>query len=199
MPTAIFNHSLRVYLFALRLARTANPAWIDEKRVDLLFTACIFHDLGATDQHNGEQRFEVEGADAAVAHLQHYGYSGEETHDVWVAIALHTSAGIADRISELALLVRTAVLIDFGELERLSRAATVHFGLDKDSVMEGWKAHQKEVEVSLPRAGIEKVLGDAITDQAMQKQWKAPAASWPGVLLRAKLAAPERTGVNPAF
>ena len=45
----------------------------------------------------------------------------------------------------------------------------------------------------------EKILGDAVTEQAIQQPAKAPPASWLGILLRAKLTEPEWDGVNKAF
>jgi hypothetical protein len=54
-------------------------------------------------------------------------------------------------------------------------------------------------EREFPRDGIEKVLGDAVTDQALVHPEKAPMVSWPGVLLRSKRENMEWEGVNKAF
>ena len=82
----------------------------------------------------------------------------------------------------LARLLRQAVLIDFGSQ------------LNKEDQDARYNAEQ-----SSPRVGIEKILGDAVVDQALRQPQKAPAASWPGILLRAKKESPEWDGVNKAF
>ena len=181
LPLAIVHHSMRVYLFANWLARREKSEWADH---DLLFVASFCHDLGASHHHNGPQRFEVEGADAAADILRVHGREEQDVHEVWTAIALHTSPGIAERITPLARLVRLGVLIDF-------RPAT-HQALD--AVVYG-----QEIESKLPRLDIEKVLSDAVVQQAVQNPQKAPPASWPNNLYKSYLENPGWTGVNRAF
>lgn len=60
-------------------------------------------------------------------------------------------------------------------------------------------------ESLFPRGKIEKVLGDAVVEQALGKEdgeerkVKAPAASWAGVLVRGSVENPGWGGVNKAF
>ncbi len=63
LPPAILNHSIRVFLYANFLASHEGSVWAADDKFDLLFVACILHDIGATDRFNGHERFEVEGAD----------------------------------------------------------------------------------------------------------------------------------------
>jgi HD superfamily phosphohydrolase YqeK len=185
LSRSIMNHSLRVYFYATALAKHNNSVYFsDPAKHDLLFTACLFHDIGTTDAYNGPARFEVEGADAAVEHLSKYGVPEQDKHDVWTAIALHTSPQIAERIGELAKLVRLAVITDFG---RKSEAWYVLAPL------------KAKLEEEYGRAEIEKVLGDKVVEQAKKNPEKAPMASWPGVMYKAHLAEPEWEGVNKAF
>ncbi|KAK5460887.1 hypothetical protein LTS15_002950 [Exophiala xenobiotica] len=181
LPLSIVHHSLRVYLFANWLARKEQHSWTDNES---LFVACICHDLGASQHHNGPQRFEVEGADAAADLLRKHGKSEQEAHQVWTAIALHTSPGIAERITPLARLVRLGVLMDFRPAIRQEMAAV---------------AYGAEIEAKLPRLEIEKILGGAVVNQAVQNPKKAPAASWPNNLYKSYLENPEWRGVNRAF
>ena len=181
---AILNHSLRVYLYTLAISHREAQDLDSEGRLALLFAACILHDIGTTNAHDGSQRFEVEGADAAAELLRAKGVTESAVHDVWIAIALHTSPGIAERISPLARLVRLGVTIDF------KRPAAMGF----TSAAEMWG-----FEAEFPRMGIEKVLGDAVVAQARWNPEKAPAASWAGVLLRSALENPGWEGVNKAF
>jgi HD superfamily phosphohydrolase YqeK len=185
LPPAILNHSIRVYLLAKALGDRSDSTYIkDAAKHDLLFTACILHDIGTTSEYDGPQRFEVEGADAAASLLRLHGIPEEDAHQVWMAIALHTSPHIAERINELSKLVREAVLLDFGK------------GLSKLEAAENVK---RQMEERYPRLGIEKVLGDAVVEQAVKKPQKAPAASWPNNLYRAYVAEPEWEGVNKGF
>ena len=182
-PT-ILNHSIRVYLYAKALSDREQNCWVTTDRIPLLFTACILHDIGTTTAHDGPQRFEVEGGDAAAEVLRASDYDETAVQEVWVAIALHTSPGIAERISPLARLVRLAVAIDF------KRPANM--GLTDE-------AEVKEFEGRFPRGDIEKVLGDAVAEQGMRRPEKAPAATWPGGLLRSKRENLGWEGVNKAF
>ncbi|OAL23995.1 hypothetical protein AYO22_06019 [Fonsecaea multimorphosa] len=163
LPLTIVHHSLRVYLLANWLAQ---------------------REKSAAQVHNGPQRFEVEGADAAANFLRGQSRSEAEAHEVWTAIALHTSPGIAERITPLARLVRLGVLIDFRPATRAALDA---------------EAYAKSIEAKLPRLDIEKILGDAVVQQALQNPAKAPAASWPNNLYKSHLENPEWTGVNRAF
>lgn len=195
LSKAIFNHSVRVYLLAKWLAEKEHSEWADADHLPLLFVACICHDFGTSDEYNGKQRFEVEGADAAVAHLKSHNCDAGDAHKVWVAIAIHTSTGIAERIDPLARVVRLAVKMDFSSDLRDRLQA---------------QQYSKEIEQRIPRMQIEKVLADAVVQQAVKipqnidrSTWpdseKHPKASWPGILLHAHALNPEHEGVNLAF
>lgn len=182
LPPPIINHSVRDFLIAQWTAQREQLEWDTPAKKSLLCVACILHDIGCANQFDGPQRFEIKGADAAATYLRQHDVSSSDVHEVWQAIALHTSPGIAERISMLARLLRQAVLIDFGS--QLKKE-------DQDA--------RYNAEQSFPRDGIEKILGDVVVDQALRQPQKAPAASWPGILLRAKKESPEWDGVNKAF
>lgn len=162
----ILAHSIRVFLYARQLSEQESSTWHQEPRLPLLLVACIFHDIGTTDRYNtGPTRFEIEGADAAVKFLQQYGVSDRDKHDVWMAIALHDTPQIAERISGLVRLVRVAVMADF------KRASAVAL-FDASTVV--------AFEEQFPRGEVEKVLGDTVVKQALKVPEKAPPACWPG-------------------
>lgn len=192
----ILNHSLRVYLIAKWLAENEGDENLTQpESLRLIFVAALFHDMGTCDLYNGSQRFEVEGADAAKAHLKAHMISEADSQKVWVAIALHTSPGIAERIDPFTRLIRTAVKIDFSTAQQEQHKAT--------EIVD-------TIEAVLPRLDIESVLADSVVRQAKKIPelaegpfWpdseKHPKASWPGILLKAHLENPGYEGVNPAF
>lgn len=182
LPPAILNHSVRVAILAVWLAHREQSEWANPAKRSLLCVACLLHDVGCAGQFDGPQRFEVEGGDVAADYLRQNNVAPSDVHEVWQAIALHTSPGIAERISVCARLVRKAVLIDFGT------------NLDEESL-----DARRAAEQSFPRLDIEKCLGDTVVDQALRQPQKAPPASWPGILVRAKKDFPEWNGVNKAF
>lgn len=192
---SILNHSLRVYLLAHSLSTREKSLYTTtQTHLPLLFTASILHDIGTTAPHAGPQRFEVEGADGAQTLLRSHGVSEADAHHVWTAIALHTSPGIAERISPLARLVRMGVAQDFKRTAALRLAVEREIG---------------DFEARFPRGEVEKVLGDGVVEQvlALEREGKgeesmgvkAPAASWPGILLRSARENPGWEGVNKAF
>ncbi|KAF1969659.1 hypothetical protein BU23DRAFT_476116 [Bimuria novae-zelandiae CBS 107.79] len=189
---SILNHSIRLYLYTKTLAASRDSLYhTDPAKHDLLFIACLFHDIGTTEMYNGAQRFEVEGADAAVAFLEKNSkgkLSEEDKQQVWYTIALHTTKGIVHRMGELPALMREALEIEFSignwkEVEGLPDVEEL----------------KRQFEERFPREEIEKVLGDAVAQQAVKRPEKAPKATWPGALLRAYLEDPEWKGVNKGF
>lgn len=176
---AIVNHSMRVFRFAEAIAGHEAEA------VDLLALqiAALFHDAGTAKNHDGPHRFEIEGADAAAAFLTGQGWGAPRVDAVWEAIALHTSPQIAERRGPVTRYLRLGVRTDFGDETLLP-----HVG-----------GHRSAAEALHPRLGIEQVLADAVVEQAIRDPAKAPPSSWPGALLQAHLADPDRPGVNPAF
>jgi hypothetical protein len=157
---AIVNHSVRTYLHAARIARDRDV----DHPADLLFLACVLHDIGTADAYDGTQRFEVDGADAAARFLTEQGFAAPDVDQVWEAIALHTSPHIAERRGPVPMLTRLGVLADFD-------AANADAFADR-----------------YPRLDVERVLTGAVVAQALRNPAKAPASTWPGGLYRAYLA-----------
>lgn len=160
---AIRDHSLRVHRYAVRIARHRG---IDEYPDDLLFAACVLHDIGTADAYDDPVRFEVAGADAAARFLTERGVPADGVDQVWQAIALHTSPQIAERRGVLPLLTRLGVLADFGA----------------DDVGVG-PADRAAVEAEYPRQDVERVLAAAVVAQARRNPAKAPAWTWPAGLV----------------
>jgi hypothetical protein len=79
------------------------------------FCAAALHDLGLVPAYRRDNRFEVDGADAARQFCSKHQVPPERADLVWEAVALHTSAGIATRLAdEIALVHLGAGLELFG-------------------------------------------------------------------------------------
>ena len=111
---SIANHSIRTYLYARPVA--AHRGLVAERDYDpeLLFFACVLHDIGLTEDANKAQRFEVDGADFAAEFLARRGVGAAQVDTVWQAIALNTSLGIAERRGAVCALTLAGVSVDFG-------------------------------------------------------------------------------------
>jgi hypothetical protein len=72
-PGPVFNHRVRSYLFAELLAACAGFDPGIDYGSELLFLACVLHDLGLGSAASGATRFEVESADLAASLLSSHG------------------------------------------------------------------------------------------------------------------------------
>ena len=73
----------------------------------------MFHDIGLVEGHRSAQdRFEVDGANAARDFLVSYGFTGDAVRIVWDAIALHTTPGIPQHKEPEVALVTAGVELD---------------------------------------------------------------------------------------
>ena len=159
-PEFVANHCVRSYLFARELAAVRGHDCDDE----LLFLSCILHDLGATEYGNGDQRFEVDGADAAAGFLREHGVPEDRVTTVWQAIALHTSVGIAHRFGAVQAVTHLGISADI-------------VGLDRDTLPTGFA---DLVHASWPRHDLGYALADVIARQVESNPLKGPALTFPG-------------------
>src|SRR3979411_1281046 len=86
----LFHHSSRVYHWGALAGKRRGLRFDHE----LLYAGAMFHDMGLTDQHSSaDQRFEVDGANAAQDSPRSHGIAQQDIDTVWTAIALHTTPG----------------------------------------------------------------------------------------------------------
>ncbi len=105
----LFNHSVRVYLFAAEQGRQRKLRFDPE----LLYIAAAFHDLGLTRNFSStDERFEVDGANAARQFLAAHDVPEDQVRTVWEAIALHTTPGITHHMQPEVALLYTGVGLD---------------------------------------------------------------------------------------
>ncbi|HLK86664.1 MAG TPA: HD domain-containing protein [Candidatus Binataceae bacterium] len=105
----LFNHSMRVYLFAAEQGRERKLRFDPE----LLYVAAAFHDLGLIKRFSSKnERFEVDSANAARQFLTAHKVSEEQIQAVWEAIALHTTPGVTQYMRPEVALLYSGVGLD---------------------------------------------------------------------------------------
>jgi hypothetical protein len=157
---SIVDHSIRSFLFARLLADEEGSLNDADYNEDLLFAATVMHDLGLGEHATGEARFEVEGADLAATVLREHGVAEPEIDQVWEAIALHSSIGIADRRGLLTYLTHKGVFIDAGRIT--------------DAIANRLR---QEVLNVYPRPAGDRSITDAIVAHATRSEAAAPPGS----------------------
>lgn len=162
-PDVIANHNIRSYLFARELAAAKRIVDYDD---ELVFLGCILHDLGVTDFGAGDQRFEVEGADAAARFLRERGVAENRVTTVWQSIALHSSVGLAHRFGPEQAVTFAGISLDIDGFEK---------GLLSDGFAD-------RVHARWPRHDVGYALADAIADGTRAEPAKAPPFTLPAHL-----------------
>src|SRR3984957_14342078 len=109
-PQFLCTHCLRTYIFGSLAARSLGRSVADEEAA---FCAALLHDLGLIPPYRRDNRFEIDGADAARDFCTKHHVSPERTDLVWKAIALHTSPGIPTRLADEIALVHLGAGLDF--------------------------------------------------------------------------------------
>jgi HD domain len=105
----LINHSIRVYLFAAEQGRQQKLRFDPE----LLYVASAFHDFGLIKKFSSQnERFEVDGANAARQFLTAHNVPEEQVQTVWEAIALHTTPGVTQYMRPEVALLHSGVGLD---------------------------------------------------------------------------------------
>lgn len=105
----LFHHSNRVFLFGA-LAGQRKDLQVD---LELLYIGAMFHDMGLQPPYaTVDERFEVDGANAAAGFMRAHGIDERAVEDVWDAIALHTTPGIPKHKRPVVALVTAGVEMD---------------------------------------------------------------------------------------
>ncbi|MBV9624955.1 MAG: HD domain-containing protein [Acidobacteria bacterium] len=86
-PPYLFNHAIRTFVFGSLVGRAQGLRFDEE----VLYLACILHDLGLTGRFQGDLPFEIQGAEAARQFLEQQGFAKAKTAIVWDGIAMHVS------------------------------------------------------------------------------------------------------------
>ena len=87
----LFNHAMRSWLFAEAIGRIKE---IDYDR-EVVAIGTILHDIGLTASVSGPNRFEVNGADAALSFIKGKGLTDRRAQLIWDLVALNSTPSLA--------------------------------------------------------------------------------------------------------
>ncbi|WP_248806124.1 HD domain-containing protein [Pseudomonas sp. MWU13-2100] len=124
----LYHHSRRVFLFGALSGERKQLAYDPE----LLYVGAMFHDVGLVEGHRSDdERFEVDGANAAKVFMKPYGLSDDDIEQVWLSIALHTTPGVPQHLRPTVALVTAGVEMDvlgmdYAAFPSAQREAVVH-------------------------------------------------------------------------
>lgn len=140
----LFHHSRRVFYWGA-LTGVRRGLMFD---AELLYAGAMFHDMGLTHQYSSpDERFEVDGANAARDFLRSRGISPQDVDTVWTAIALHTTPGVPQHMQPVIALVTAGVEMDvlgigYADFSEAARAAVVQAhprgGRFKEAIIEAF-------------------------------------------------------------
>jgi HD superfamily phosphodiesterase len=163
----LFHHSSRVYYFGALAGKHRGLKFDPEP----LYVGAMFHDMGLTHQHSSKnERFEVDGANAARDFLRRHGIAQSDIDTVWTAIALHTTPGIPQHMHPVIALVTAGV-----EMDVLGLTYSEYSNAEREAVVEAHPrtAHFKEDIIQAFYNGIkhkpETTFGNVKTDVLADK------------------------------
>jgi hypothetical protein len=87
----LFNHAMRSWLFAEMIGLIKGIEYDRE----VVAVGTILHDIGLTASVSGPNRFEVNGADAALSFIKGKGLSDRRAQLIWDLVALNSTPSLA--------------------------------------------------------------------------------------------------------
>jgi hypothetical protein len=87
----MFNHAMHSWLFAEAIGRTKGMEYDGE----VVAIGTILRDIGLTASLSGANRFEVNGADAAVSFIKGHGVTDRRAQLIWDLVALNSMPSLA--------------------------------------------------------------------------------------------------------
>src|SRR5689334_9258967 len=87
----LFNHAMRSWLFAEAMGRMKGINYDRE----VVAIGTVLHDIGLTTSVSGPNRFEVNGADAALSFIRGKGRSDRRAQLIWDLVALNSTPSLA--------------------------------------------------------------------------------------------------------
>jgi len=106
----LFNHAMRSWLFAEAIGRIKG---IDYDR-EVVAVGTILHDIGLTASVSGPNRFEVNGADAALSFIKGKGISDRRAQLIWDTVALNSTPSLALHKEPEVAVATMGIGLDYG-------------------------------------------------------------------------------------
>jgi hypothetical protein len=106
----LFNHAMRSWLFAEAIGRGKR---IDYDR-EVVAIGTILHDIGLTASVSGPNRFEVNGANAALSFLKDKGLSDRRAQLIWDTVALNSTPSLALHKEPEVVVATMGIGLDYG-------------------------------------------------------------------------------------
>jgi hypothetical protein len=116
----LFNHAMRSWLFAEAIGRLKAIAYDRE----VVAIGTILHDIGLTASVSGPNRFEVNGADAALSFIKGRGLSDRRAQLVWDLVALNSTPSLALHKEPEVAVGTMGIGLDFGGFGAQALAAS---------------------------------------------------------------------------
>jgi hypothetical protein len=106
----LFNHAMRSWLFAATIRRLKGM----DCDAEVVAVGTILHDIGLADAVPGNNRFEVNGAEAAVSFVRDRGISSRRAQLIWDLVALNSTPSIALHKEAEVALGTMGIGLDYG-------------------------------------------------------------------------------------
>ena len=106
----LFNHAVRSWLFAAKIGHVKGIDYDHE----VVAVGTILHDIGLTAGVSGSNRFEVNGAAAALSFVKERGLSHRRAQLIWDLVALNSTPSIALHKEAEVALGTMGIGLDYG-------------------------------------------------------------------------------------
>jgi len=106
----LFNHAMRSWLFAEAIGCIKGIRYDRE----VVAIGTILHDIGLTASVSGPNRFEVNGADAALSFIKGKGLSDRQAQLIWDTVALNSTPSLALHKEPEVAVATMGIGLDYG-------------------------------------------------------------------------------------
>jgi hypothetical protein len=106
----LFNHAMRSWLFAAEIERLKSI----DCDLEVVAVGTILHDIGLAPGVSGSNRFEVNGAAAALSFVKERGLSNRRAQLIWDLVALNSTPSIALHKEAEVALGTMGIGLDYG-------------------------------------------------------------------------------------
>ena len=106
----LFNHAMRSWLFAAKIGQLKGI----DCDLEVVAVGTILHDIGLSASVSGSNRFEVNGAAAALSFIKERGLANRRAQLIWDLVALNSTPSIALHKEAEVALGTMGIGLDYG-------------------------------------------------------------------------------------